>query len=1406
MAPIAYNEKTGEAVRFDNASRSWIKTEVATNPTTGARVAFDGLEWRPVAPGKQVAQEKPPSNMQMAGEALGYTAGKVIENVRDLPKTMGRQATELGRSAEKTARFLVPAYGALTLIPSVRQNIESVFDAPGKQYALTPEEEEKLSKENVPEKTLRAAVELAPQLILFHKVSGGGRLVAEELKPVVEQAAKKYGYSTIQEALPVISKIFGAKTPQTVITAAGNAIGFGGYEGTKTAALTGDVGQTVQATAGGMGMGLMPLATAAAPTALKPAAAAAAGAGLAALGGADVKEIASSGLLWGAMEMMGLKPDKDPKKAPAQTKTVLNGFAKMSPEEFEIKVKGNPQEADLRALYQKAHQAEAKSSKLSIDQNTGLKYIDAYNIERDAGVGKKPRKLVLMDVEALAGTNKLAGDVAQSVEGDQLLKSQASYAADISKAQEVMRGGKGDELVAATDADVKPGRYQNPNIDLWTNVKGENKRIGGLYVTAVVDIKPGETMADAWQRLKKEPGAKVRPEYKGEPLGTIEQLRRQLSGPPKTMTPEFTSIADDLKISIDNQKEVFDALRTESLENAQELLGRKGIPVSVEQLRQLEPLVKGGAGLKREAGLAVASSLAEVNQKLEDNFKRFREEQQGATTSVEDAEKKLNLWSENNAKQYDESVSQVLRAADLTAIEPYIRHQESMTGGGLRLKNEKLTELADRFHGRLREVKGDDAKIMLGHADIINERGRFADAAKNALDAYYAETDPVKKAQAFKASKVLFDKVRELNLKDRELATAEARLLQYRKSRKDVSGVTEYVKKVMSDQDISKMTDDEFLANVERFRGMDGNQLIEATQPTVADVLMSGYYASMLSGISTHAKNVISTGINTAQEQLVTAMLQASNVGNQAAAIARGMKSGVKGMGEAFTKPSTGMSKFDLSSPTTTNAIIKVFDVVGKTLSAEDAFFKAINYESSLSSLAYEKAKSGTTTKVDFANTYKELMDAPTDDMIRQARYEAARNTFNQTPEGMAGNMARQISRITEYEPFSKINPKWNFKPGKLVVPFTRVVANVLNAGIDWTPLGLKRAFEYRRGATPELGDFAQRDFSRQMTRVFLGTTVMSLLYGLADKEDAITGSGPRSKTGRETLRLSGWRPNSVKIGETYVPYYNLGPSGLGLAIIGNFNDAVKYGKMDDKDAINKAIYAMLGAGRTLLDQSFLTGISSVMQALQNGDEKALYRIGAAPLTAINPNLIRQVNDFFDDKKYDKAEKFTQYLLNEMRPVGRLASQPEPRVNLLGEEEQKEGGRFGRLVGIPVIKPEEKDYTPVLKYISKAGGRLSGTKAEFTDPTTGELIKLDGKMKTEFEKARGQNYRANLIQAEDDITSSQTRGELQAILNQGGEVATQDAIDYMLDTFGPELDKYRKVSKQEQTIGVPNAP
>ena len=68
-------------------------------------------------------------------------------------------------------------------------------------------------------------------------------------------------------------------------------------------------------------------------------------------------------------------------------------------------------------------------------------------------------------------------------------------------------------------------------------------------------------------------------------------------------------------------------------------------------------------------------------------------------------------------------------------------------------------------------------------------------------------------------------------------------------------------------------------------------------------------------------------------------------------------------------------------------------------------------------------------------------------DITHEARKWAAHATYNYDSEGTMGVFAAGMNLITKH-----------FPPARAVVPFVRIVANMTDVNLDWTPIGLLRA------------------------------------------------------------------------------------------------------------------------------------------------------------------------------------------------------------------------------------------------------------------------------------------------------------------------------------------------------------
>lgn len=293
------------------------------------------------------------------------------------------------------------------------------------------------------------------------------------------------------------------------------------------------------------------------------------------------------------------------------------------------------------------------------------------------------------------------------------------------------------------------------------------------------------------------------------------------------------------------------------------------------------------------------------------------------------------------------------------------------------------------------------------------------------------------------------------------------------------------------------------------------------------------------------------------------------------------------------------------------------------------------------------------------------LREGRPDDLVNAATQFGRFATFNQDPEGFLGWAAGVVRQGAA-----------KFPPIRAVVPFTNVVANVTNNGLNFTPWGYLRLFQFRNLAPDRFtGDFGDDEYRLQFARATLGTIGLSAIYALVaaggDDEDpwfSLSAEGPTDPDRRKQLRESGWLPYGIKLGNRWYDYraFVIAP---GLAVIGNLLDARRYRKLDQADALARVAYVFMGSVNQLLNQSFLDGLADL---LKNISDARIQRTGAplqglirSTVGAVTPNLVKQIDRVFDPTLYD-ADTVQAAIAREF-PVARSYAGLQPVVNVLGD-------------------------------------------------------------------------------------------------------------------------------------------
>lgn len=477
------------------------------------------------------------------------------------------------------------------------------------------------------------------------------------------------------------------------------------------------------------------------------------------------------------------------------------------------------------------------------------------------------------------------------------------------------------------------------------------------------------------------------------------------------------------------------------------------------------------------------------------------------------------------------------------------------------------------------------------------------------------------------------------------------------------------------------------------------------------DLPMGFWYANILSGVTTHAKNVLSTGLNTAAHVGINIALNPAATPAILESLGRGFMKGVADAGDVLR---TGMTTgtrlpklepsraLELKQFTGMAAPLNAWKYIFRAMAAEDLlFFKpAEEMKATLASriLAKREGLSGKALEqrtrdilghvearrpaaqvqarneglrgLDFRRRVDEILEQSRPEALREsARDYALRVTFNGKPYGMLGTIAEGLNSMRAKAPV--LNS---------IVPFVNIVANVVNESLNYVPpIGAARALYGHWSGKLEgkpITDHAL--LHEQYAKALLGTAALTGLAVLAAKHEdeadpafAITGAGPNTPERRKQLQGTGWIPYSVKIHGRYYSYATT-PMAIPLAALGGFMDARKYRHIDQTDALNQAAVALTTGGKVITEQSFLNGLADVFN-LFNREPSKNSATGVArwasrvAVAGTLPNVARQLDQFFDPTVRDAGSVQT-ILINQVTFARRLN---RPAINALGDPVQR---------------------------------------------------------------------------------------------------------------------------------------
>ena len=389
-------------------------------------------------------------------------------------------------------------------------------------------------------------------------------------------------------------------------------------------------------------------------------------------------------------------------------------------------------------------------------------------------------------------------------------------------------------------------------------------------------------------------------------------------------------------------------------------------------------------------------------------------------------------------------------------------------------------------------------------------------------------------------------------------------------------------------------------------------------------------------------------------------------------------------------------------------------------LGAEDEFFKSVGYRMELNALAYRQASNEGLEGEDFVKRVAELIENPTEEIhlgaTNMSRYQTFTNDL-----GQSGKDAQKF-----------IN---NFPPAKIILPFVRTPTNIIKYTAHRTPFNKQMWADVKAGGV-------KRDVALARMSMGSGALFMGFNYALEGK---ITGRGPEDKSAREALKLTGWQPYSIKVGDTYFAYNRLDPLGMFLGLSADTAEVLQYAETED--ASDVAFASMTAIAKNLENKSYMEGIANFINAFEDPDrygESYMGRLVASmtPYTSMVGQIERTLDPTVNEvySIMDRVRSRTPHLSKDL----------PPRRNIFGDVITLQGGLGWDFVSPVYTSVATKD--PVADEIVKQEvpirmhRKYYGTgkfRTEYTPEEYDRLVVLTGK---EITNTKGPYKNMNLHQ------------------------------------------------------------
>ena len=367
--------------------------------------------------------------------------------------------------------------------------------------------------------------------------------------------------------------------------------------------------------------------------------------------------------------------------------------------------------------------------------------------------------------------------------------------------------------------------------------------------------------------------------------------------------------------------------------------------------------------------------------------------------------------------------------------------------------------------------------------------------------------------------------------------------------------------------------------------------------------------------------------------------------------------------------------------------------------------------------------------------------------------------TFTETPQGLLGSLYRGLDQAAQGKTIYKVLSGTNF---------LRFAANSANEILNFAfPVAFIRYYQSAPGRSEgEYGlKFSESRRDLLLAKAAFGTALGiyagALFLGDDDKEEDrnmdITGSFKSlDPNKRKQLLAEGRQPYSIRFGNTYVSYRQMGFGGV-LATIGELRDRQLFSpdKWSQENILEKMADGAAAGMFIIKDSTAISGLTELLgfanaykYDTDEFIEKSFPRYVSRLAGSLVPNILKEVDAWSDPSifKTEAGNLGYEYFLQQV-PFGRREIGPGPILNVLGEPVKVERYPWSRWA-------KEREVDPAwstLGSLASKGVFMPTPAITVKVNENGTRRELTREEKYQYQQAVGQGYRKFIEQNRDRL-------------------------------------------------------